>query len=582
MEGAALLDLVCGPVGPLPETHQRYRLVSHLASGGQAEVYRAVRVSGGISSAPVTVKVFRPGDDRPVPDQLRSWDKGDAVLMDLNSRGVAGICRRADGFYAPQPSPPGQSPAGEPVPYQVLDYLHGVTMREYVAGRYGLAGHGPRLDAVTALTTLAEVLRALHLPDDPRACPVLHMDVKPANVMLLTGGEVRLIDFTGARYHWRDHITGVAYTRESAGPEAFSGDVGPAYDVHGFGAVAYYLVTGEFPRAEASPPDGLVAPPWAVLRRHPLLDAQPALREHLLAPVADRPADRPSTGELPDWVRRLGGLVAAAGCPDVGVDWGSPRQGWSAAQSGPTAATPVAGTETGAFQRIEKLERELVELRTVLGGSALSNGGVPPNGAVPANGPGSANGHQVRPQPTKVAAQPVGQPAGQPPRQPDPTRVAPGPQAGPDGSIRGRASVPPPREPDPTLSGQPVAPAQPRPDQNRPRPDLATVLNRGSEITGVGVMFVFVCWGIWSVASGRGGFVDKFLIFVFVLLIGGGVFILARLVGRLVWERLLGRVRRNARGAHAVTAAYLAAAGIGFLNATSWVMELWGWLKSLV
>jgi serine/threonine protein kinase len=619
VEGAALLDLVCGPVGPLQETHQRYRLVSHLASGGQAEVYRAVRVSGGISSAPVTVKVFRPGDDRPVPDQLRSWDKGDAVLMDLNSRGVTGICRRADGFYAPQPAPPGQPPTGDPVPYQVLDYLHGVTLREYVTGRYGLAGQGPRLDAVAALTTLAGVLRALHLPEDPRACPALHMDVKPANLMLLTGGEVRLIDFTGARYHWRDHITGVAYTRESAGPEAFSGEVGPAYDVHGFGAVAYFLVTGEFPRAEASPPDGLAAPPWSVLRRHPLLDAHPALRDHLLAPVADRPADRPSTAELPDWLRHLAGLVAAAQCPDVGVDWGSPPS------AAPTAVAPVAGTETGAFQRIEKLERELVELRTAFGagappatgpvwaaglagangagasgtggavpGGALSGGAVPgggtPGGAVAAGGSEAAgaavgrNGRQLGPQPTKVAASPGGQPS----RQPDPTRVAPGPplglpgpQPGTDGSVWGRASVPQ-REPDPTLSGEPVAPTPRRPEPARPRPDLATVLNRGSELTGVGVMFAFVCWGIWSVASGRGGLVDKFLIFVFVLLIGVGVFVLARLVGRLVWERLLHRVRRTARGAHAATAAYLVAAGLGFLSATGWVVNLWGWLRTLV
>ncbi|MGH3739358.1 MAG: protein kinase domain-containing protein, partial [Micromonosporaceae bacterium] len=383
MEGAALLDLVCGPGSPLADTQQRYRLVSHLGSGGQAEVYRAVRVCGGISSAPVTVKVFRLHGDRPLTDELRSWDKGDAVLMDLNSRGVPGICRRSDGFYGAPPAAPGQRTAGDAVPYQVLDYLHGVTLREYVAQRYGLSGTGgPRLDAVAALTTLAGVLKALHLPGDPRACPVLHMDVKPSNVMVLTGGEVRLIDFTGARYYWRDHITSVAYTLEAGGPEAFSGTVGPAYDVHGFGAVAYYLVTGAFPRMEASPPDGVTAPPWAVLRRHPLLDAHPALREHLLSPVADRPEDRPGTADLPGWVRRLAELVAAARAPDVGVDWsGSARM--------PAGAVPLTGTETGAFQRIEKLERELVELRSAIGGPPANGhraapavaGGVPPGPA---------------------------------------------------------------------------------------------------------------------------------------------------------------------------------------------------------
>ena len=91
MAQGALLDLVCGPASPLPETYQRYRLVAHLGSGGQADVYRAVRLCGGVTSAPLTVKVFRVDPQRPLVDELRSWDKGDAVLMDLNNRGVAGI-----------------------------------------------------------------------------------------------------------------------------------------------------------------------------------------------------------------------------------------------------------------------------------------------------------------------------------------------------------------------------------------------------------------------------------------------------------------------------------------------------------
>ena len=49
MSDGGLLDLVCGPASPLPETHQRYRLVAHLGSGGQADVYRAVRLCGGRS-----------------------------------------------------------------------------------------------------------------------------------------------------------------------------------------------------------------------------------------------------------------------------------------------------------------------------------------------------------------------------------------------------------------------------------------------------------------------------------------------------------------------------------------------------
>ena len=272
MTQGALLDLVCGPASPLPETFQRYRLVAHLGSGGQADVYRAVRICGGVTSAPMTVKVFRVDPQRPIADELRSWDKGDAALMDLNNRGVPGICRRADGFYGPPPHRPGERAApGDAVPIQVYDYLHGVNLREYVAQRSGSAPGARRLNAVSALKTLGVVLQHLHHPKEVGATPVLHMDVKPSNVMVLATGEVRLIDFTGARYFREEEITQIAYTPESGGPEAFGGVkyVGPAYDVHGYGAVAYFMVTGAYPRVdgrtdqnhqhEASPP------PWNVL-----------------------------------------------------------------------------------------------------------------------------------------------------------------------------------------------------------------------------------------------------------------------------------------------------------------------------
>src|SRR5689334_4067738 len=382
MTQGALLDLVCGPASPLPETYQRYRLVAHIGSGGQADVYRAVRLCGGVTSAPLTVKVFRVDPQRPLVNELRSWDKGDAALMDLNNRGVPAICRRADGFYGPPPHRPGErAAAGDAVPYQVYDYLHGVNLREYVSQRAGLAAGARRLNALTALKTLSGVLRNLHFPHDSGSTPVLHMDIKPSNLMVLTNGEVRLIDFTGARYWREEEITQIAYTPESGGPEAFGGVkyVGPAYDVHGFGAVAYYLVTGAYPRvsgssgwdrAAGSGRDGGGAvkhggeaspPPWNVLRKHPMLEAYPALRDHLHAPLADRPGDRPDTRELGKWLGELGELVRRSRIEDVGVDW---REA-DAADSGRAvgrARPAVTGTEAGAYQRIEQLERELVAL----------------------------------------------------------------------------------------------------------------------------------------------------------------------------------------------------------------------------
>ena len=555
MSDGALLDLVCGPASPLPETYQRYRLVAHLGSGGQAEVYRAVRLCGGVSSAPMTVKVFRVDPRRPLADELRSWDKGDAALMDLNNRGVTGICRRADGFYGPPPHKTGEpAPAGDAVPYQVYDYLHGINLREYVKQRAGLRQGDKRLNAIGTLRTLAGILRALHLPEEAGATPVLHMDIKPANLMVLTNGEVRLIDFTGARY-WRvEEITQVSFTPESGGPEAFGGarSVGPAYDVHGFGAVAYFLATGGYPRVDAN--GSTPAGPDSMLRRHPLLERAPQLRDHLHAPLADRPGDRPDTADLPGWVEDLGGLMRRSALPDVGVDWSEPDRSETARAVGRAAPRrPLTGTETGAFERIERLERELVELRafaTAVIPSQLSSGPAPTQMAPTRMAPAQSLA-PARPVRSHAEALPGGE---------EPARM------------RGRAAVP---QQQPLPRDEDYVNAAPRPSWEPPtrgRSDPGA-LQRGGKITVVAGVFAFVCWGIWAISNKGGPSTPLFTLLV-VTGVAAGVFTLARLVGRIVLEQRLGRVRHTARGAHALTAVFLFCSGAAYLKQTAWVVEL--------
>ncbi|MEV0397549.1 hypothetical protein [Polymorphospora rubra] len=119
-------------------------------------------------------------------------------------------------------------------------------------------------------------------------------------------------------------------------------------------------------------------------------------------------------------------------------------------------------------------------------------------------------------------------------------------------------------------------------DQHRPRMPLSyhmAQLRLGSEWSIVGGLFAFVCWGIWAI-SARGDLTSPVVTFVLTLFVAVGVFALSRLLGRVVLERQLGRVRRTAKGAHLATAVFLFGVGIAYLRQTEWVMGIWNWFGS--
>jgi hypothetical protein len=339
--------------------------------------------------------------------------------------------------------------------------------------------------------------------------------------------------------------------------------------VHGFGAVAYFLVTGALPRAK-----GGLSP-----SAHPLLVNHPALRSTLLAPLAERPRDRPDTRELTTWADRLAMLVRAVGMPEQGVDWAEPESAPSTSAARAVGrASVVSGTETDAFKRIERLERELVELRGAFGGDRNGNGGpllataayvAHPMPGVPA-ATKVATATKAEPAPTRIAQN--GTAAFGTPAAPG---AAAGAKVGDPAAgqlMRGRATV----VPKPTGGQDPTSVPLQEPPPRRPRTPIAEqvrLLKRGGGWSWFGVIVAFLCWGVWSIAN-RANPLGHLLAFVLVLAVAGGLFALLRLIGRIVLVRWLGRERHTARLSHMGVAAFLVAVGYAYLHSVSWFGHL--------
>jgi hypothetical protein len=127
---------------------------------------------------------------------------------------------------------------------------------------------------------------------------------------------------------------------------------------------------------------------------------------------------------------------------------------------------------------------------------------------------------------------------------------------------------------EPTGTGWPGAAA---PHQRRPMSWHIGELRKGGEWTTSALLFAFVCWGIWAIST-DGDLTTPIVVFVLSLFVAAGLFALARLLGGVILEKQLGRVRRSARGSHLVAAVFLVGVGLAHLQQTEWVMDAYRWV----
>jgi eukaryotic-like serine/threonine-protein kinase len=182
-----------------------------------------------------------------------------------------------------------------PQPVLILETLTGVTLGHLIETRRRRLA---LTDVAFLGMQLCSALRYLHRRG------VLHLDVKPGNIVCDEAGQAKLIDLSLARPP--GEVSAGVGTRDYLAPEqATGGAVDAAADVWGIGTVLYEAATGrrafegdDEPRRYAQlegPP-----PPISSLRRVPAAFAE--LVDRCLAPT---PAGRPSVEEVSSALDRL-------------------------------------------------------------------------------------------------------------------------------------------------------------------------------------------------------------------------------------------------------------------------------------
>ena len=137
--------------------------------------------------------------------------------------------------------------------YTVMDFIDGHDLKYYI-------DHGYRFDEKTLwywLTQLCEVLEYLHRHG------ILHLDIKPANIMLTPEGQIYLIDFNISLSGEYDTLSGIS--EYYASPEQYrkwlsalyetpdqEGPLTAGTDIYSLGATFYHMMTGRMPRADLS------------------------------------------------------------------------------------------------------------------------------------------------------------------------------------------------------------------------------------------------------------------------------------------------------------------------------------------
>src|SRR6478672_11569184 len=312
----------------------RYQVGELLGYGGMAEVHRGRDLRLGRD---VAIKMLRTDLARDDTFQLRFRREAQNAAS-LNHPAIVAVYDTGEERAA----------TGESLPYIVMEFVNGRTLKEV------LAAEG-RLMPRRALEITAEISAALEFS---HRHSIIHRDIKPGNVMLTQTGQIKVMDFGIARAlasgaSTMTQTSAVIGTAQYLSPEQARGEsVDGRSDVYATGCVLFELLCGHPPFVGDSP----VSVAYQHVREEPKApslsnrDVSPAVDSIVLKALAKNPLNRyQSAAEM-----RADLLRAAAGRPvhaEPIMAHAEPGHGGPAGRPGPGGQRPMPARVGGAQRR---------------------------------------------------------------------------------------------------------------------------------------------------------------------------------------------------------------------------------------
>lgn len=222
-----------------------YRIIRPLGKGGMGAVYLAANTKAFDRQVVVkeVIEYYDPADPQERQKAIERFEAEARTLASLKHPGIPDIYA----YFTER----GRN-------YLVMEYIEGPDLADGLThedeGQIVSGQPLPVQDVIRHTIRISQVLDYLekHQP------PVMHNDIKPANVILdKNSGQAVLVDFGTARSRYARQLAGQPGLQHSsvygtvgyAAPELYDGRAEPRSDVYSLAATAYHLLTDDDPRA---------------------------------------------------------------------------------------------------------------------------------------------------------------------------------------------------------------------------------------------------------------------------------------------------------------------------------------------